>query len=265
MTEDRAGTLWVGTAPRGLPADLAMAKSSTYSVREGCRGTTSGRSRRASGTDLDRDRSHQGPRVGDTRSSLAPRDSPTVPVANDLRNSSINQILETGNGRLGRRHRSASWRFCPGPQPGRYRFRTLGPAALGLAHPAMMSVAEDRHENLWVGGVTGAVKILPGGTTVFGARDGIPSAATLLAPPGRGVIGMEGGGAWRFLQFAGDTVILTELPLSNATASWGWNQMLLRDRVGDWWIGTRTGVLRFRGVAASKSSPGDTCSPIHEA
>jgi signal transduction histidine kinase/ligand-binding sensor domain-containing protein len=172
----------------------------------------------------------------------------TVQVANDIRNSRISQIIETRNGGLWAATSSGLVEILPGADPGQYRFRTLGPAPLGLAHPEMRSVAEDRHENLWVGSVTGAVKILPGGFTVFGAREGVPSAATLLEPPGGGVIAMEASGLWRFFQFAGDKFVRTELPLSNATPSWGWNQMVLIDHAGDWWIGTRTGVLRFRGV-----------------
>ena len=248
LAEDTTGALWVGTHD-GVHRRSRNGRLEHYTVRDGLPGNNirsllvERQGRIWVGTGATRGLGLATLDPVSHRATLQ-----TVPVANDLRNSSINQIFETGNGRLWAATSFGLVEILPGAEPGRYRFRTLGPAALGLAHPEMTSVAEDRHENLWVGGVTGAVKILPGGTTVFGARDGIPSAATLLAPPGRGVIGMEAGGAWRFFQFAGDKVIRTELPMSNATPSWGWNQMLLRDRVGDWWIGTRTGVLRFRGV-----------------
>ena len=93
---------------------------------------------------------------------------------------------------------------------------------------------------------------------MFGAREGIPSAATLLEPPDGGVIVMEGSGGWQFRQFAHDTFVLTELSLPNEAESWGWNQLVLIDRAGEWWMGTRTGVLRFLGVAGIEQLARDT-------
>ena len=63
------------------------------------------------------------------------------------------------------------------------------------------------------------------------------------------MIVLEGSGRWRFLQFARDTFTLTELSLPNEAPSWGWNQTILIDRLGDWWMATRKGVVRFRGGA----------------
>ena len=167
---------------------------------------------------------------------------------NGLPSNWINQFFEARDGTLWAATTAGLIEIVPAAGPGGYRFRALG-AALGLASPGLVSIAEDRHQALWVGGATGAAKILPGGFTVFGAREGIPSAATLLEPPDGGVIVMEGSGRWRFRQFAHDTFILTELSLPNEAESWGWNQLVLIDRAGEWWMGTRTGVLRFRGVA----------------
>jgi signal transduction histidine kinase/sugar lactone lactonase YvrE len=159
----------------------------------------------------------------------------------------INQIFEARDGALWAATTGGLIEMLPAADPGAYRFRTLG-AALGLASPGLFSIAEDRHQTLWVGGATGAAKILPGGFTVFGPREGIRSAATLLQPPSGGVIVMEVSGVWRFFQLTGEKFVPTDLSLSDAVPSWGWNQMVLIDRAGDWWVGTRSGVLRFRSV-----------------
>ena len=54
------------------------------------------------------------------------------------------------------------------------------------------------------------------------------------------MIALETWGEWRFFRCADQRPIVTKLPVS-VIPSWGWNQMLLVDREGDWWIGTRGG------------------------
>ena len=78
--------------------------------------------------------------------------------------------------------------------------------------------------------------------------DGIHNTGTLLDTPGDGVLALEMTGEWRFFRCADRRPIATTLS-SSAIPSWGWNQMALVDREGDWWIGTRSGVLRYHGVS----------------
>lgn len=123
--------------------------------------------------------------------------------------------------------------ILPAAEPGRYRFRTFG-AALGLSSQELLSVAEDRHQSLWVGSKMGAAKILPGRFTIFGPAEGIPSAATLLEPRNGGVIAMEASRFWRFIRFDDRRFVVTELPLSIGTPSWGWNQIFLVPGLAAW-------------------------------
>lgn len=110
-------------------------------------------------------------------------------------------------------------------------------------------VAEDRHGYLWLASAVGATKILPGGFTLFGAADAVPWGASLVLDKRGELLVMDAGGPeLRLLQFDGRRFASGRLPLTRAQASWGWNQMFLVDRQGDWWIGTRTGVLRYRGI-----------------
>ena len=110
-------------------------------------------------------------------------------------------------------------------------------------------VAEDRQGYLWLASAVGATKILPGGFTVYGAADAVPWGASLVLDKRGELLVMDAGGPeLRLAQFDGRRFASGRLPLTRAQASWGWNQMFLVDRQGDWWIGTRTGVLRYRGV-----------------
>ena len=246
LAEDSTGALWAGTG-NGVYRRLANGRLEHYTVRDGLPANDV--------QTILADR-HGRVWIGTRSSGLAvltvdagsPR--PTIARVYSTRDGLpanwINQIFEARDGGLWATSTAGLIEIVPVAEAGGYRFRT--PGSLGLALPGLHSVAQDRNQAFWVGSDTGAAKILPGGFTIFGAREGIPSAATLLEPPNGGVVGMEAGGQWRFFQFVDDRFIVTELPLSNAAPSWGWNQMVLVDRAGDWWIGTRTGVLRFRGV-----------------
>ena len=247
MTEDRTGALWVGTG-NGLYRRLASGQIERYTVREGLPANDvnalladrHGRlwiGTRSAGLAL------MTVDQGSHRAAIVR----TYSARDGLPSTWINQLFQARDGALWAATTAGLNEIVPADGNEGYRFRALG-AALGLATPGLNSIAEDRHGTLWVGGQTGAAKILPGGFTVFGPREGIRSAATLLQPPGGGIIVMETNGEWRFFQFTGEKLVAVELSLPDAAPSWGWNQMVLVDRAGDWWIGTRDGVLRFRGV-----------------
>jgi signal transduction histidine kinase/ligand-binding sensor domain-containing protein len=249
LAQDTAGAHWIGTTTNGLFRRLANQRLEHYTVREGLPAND------IHGILVDR----QGRIwVGTGSSGLAlltldplsqrPFVAGVYSTHNGLPSNWINQIFEAGDRALWAGTTGGLVQILPAGKPDEYRFRTFGAAALGLAHPGLFSVAEDRHQNLWIGSVTGAAKILSEEFTIFGAAEGIPSTATLVELPNGGVVAMEASGLWRFIRFVDQRFVVTELPLSNGTPSWGWNQMFLVDRVGDWWIGTRTGVLRFQGV-----------------
>ena len=247
MTEDRTGGLWIGTG-NGVYRRSANGSVEHYGIPEGLPANdvqTILADRRG------------GIWIGTRSSGLAlltvdPRSHQVAKVrvysmGDGLPSNWINQLFETRDGDLWAATTAGLVGIVPAAEGDGHRFRALG-TSLGLAAPGIFSIAEDRHRTLWVGSATGAAKVLPGGLTVFGAREGIRSAATLFQPPAGGVVAMEASGAWRFFQFSGEKFVVTDPPLSYATPSWGWNQMVLIDRAGDWWIGTRTGVLRFANV-----------------
>jgi two-component sensor histidine kinase len=119
--------------------------------------------------------------------------------------------------------------------------------ALGLNHPAVNAMAEDRLGNFWAGTVEGAAKVPATRFAAYGEADGIGTTGTLFETPGDGVLAMAVTGQWRFFRCADLRPIVAPLPA--VTPSWGWNQMALVDSRGDWWIGTRSGVLRYHAVS----------------
>ncbi len=247
LTEDTAGTLWIGTT-LGVFRRLADRRIEHYTVDEGLPANDVQ-------TILGGRQAHIWVGTGSGLALLTVDPMSKRPVVDrvystrdGLLTNGIKQLFEARDGTLWAATPAGLVEILPATASGQHRFRALPAATLGFAHPMLISVAEDRQQNLWVGSATGAAKIPAARFMVFAAADGIRSAATLLETPNDGVIAMEASGLWRFFRFVDRQPVVTELPLSPATPSWGWNQMVLVDRDGDWWIGTRTGVLRFRGV-----------------
>jgi signal transduction histidine kinase len=170
----------------------------------------------------------------------------TYTTRNGLPANWINHLFEAGDGTLWTATALGLAEIVTAAEPHGYRFRSFG-RALGLNHPAVQSIAEDRLGNFWAGSVEGAAKIPATRFTAYGEADGIRSIGTLFETPGDGVLGMEMAGAWRFFRCANQRPVVAALP--PLVPTWGWNQMALVDSRGDWWIGTRTGVLRYSGVS----------------
>jgi signal transduction histidine kinase/ligand-binding sensor domain-containing protein len=248
ITEDGAGSLWIGTSA-GLFRRFPDGRLEQYTVREGLPANG------VSSVLVDR----QGRIwVGTVTSGLAVLTAdqmlqhPTVAVAYSTRNGLpanwIWQLFEGRNGAIWAGTTTGLVEIVPTADPHRYRLRSFG-AALGLAYPSVRVIAEDRIGNLWVGTEGGGVaKIPPTQFTAYGEADGIRATGTLFETPGDGAIAMELRGDWRFFRCVDHRPITATLPFS-VIPSWGWNQMALVDSEGDWWIGTRSGVLRYHGIS----------------
>lgn len=246
LTEDRAGALWIGT-DIGLFRRFPDGRLEQYTIRDGVPANDvnailvdrQGRvwaGTRSSGLAVlvaDRTRS---------RASVAR----TYTVRNGLPSNWINHLFEAQDGTLWVATSLGLGEMVTAAEPHGHRFRSFG-RALGLTSPAVHATAEDRMGNFWTGGVEGATKIPATRFAAYGEADGIRSTGTLFETPGDGVLAMETSGEWRFFRCADRRSIVTKLP--RVIQSWGWNQTALVDSRGDWWIGTRSGVLRYHGVS----------------
>jgi len=135
-------------------------------------------------------------------------------------------------------------------------FRNLT-RAHGLSDRQINTLAEDAAGNMWAGTPgAGVMRIDSLGFTTYREADGLPTdhvhsvledrAARVLtvATDGRSererVVGIFDGGVFR----------TAALKTFSDNPGWGWNQILLQSRAGEWWAATGSGLCRF-GVAKS--------------
>ena len=247
LAEDHASVLWIGT-DIGIFRRFGDGRLEQLTVRDGIpandvnailvdrQGRVWAGTRSSGLAVLTTGRTHQRPTVAATYS-----------MRDGLPGNWIFQLFEARDGVLWVATQLGLGEIVPAAEPPRSSFRTLG-GALGLGHPTVHTIAEDRIGNLWAGTIEGGAKIPTTKFTIFGQADGIRATGTLLETPHDGVIAMEMTGDWRFFRSQDRRPVAAALP-SSVIQSWGWNQMVLVDREGDWWIGTRSGVLRYHGVS----------------
>ena len=245
LAEDGSGVLWIGT-DIGLFRRFADGRLERFTVDDGIPANNVNR--------LLVDR-HGRIWLGTRSNGLAVLNAdPTLPrptivaafsTGSGIPSYWIHELLEARDGTIWAATAGGLAQFAM-VAPDRYRLHVFG-KALGLTVPEVFAIAEDRRGNLWFGAVEGGVaKISTTRFMMFGESDGIRAIGTLFETPDDGVIAMDFS-ADRYFRCADQRTIVTKLPPSVAP-SWGWNQMALVDREGDWWIGTRSGVLRYHGV-----------------
>ena len=124
-------------------------------------------------------------------------------------------------------------------------FRTYGLGARGVDGTAALT--EDREGNLWLGtNAFGVIKITKRGWTTYAEPEGLGSSVTsIFETPGGDLF--VSSRAWRVSRFQDGrfATVRPTLPAAVTDASWRDINNFLRDRDGDWWIGTRFGLLRF--------------------
>jgi len=124
--------------------------------------------------------------------------------------------------------------------------QTLYTSAQGLSDNFITSLAEDRDGNLWIGTSGGGVCKLSSELIVsFTKTEGLPNQnvrKVIEDRQGQIYASIENGGLVEIVE--GKAVPLKEsqvLPFSN------FNERILQDQRGDWWIGTNVGLFRFQG------------------
>ncbi len=110
------------------------------------------------------------------------------------------------------------------------------------------AIETDRDGNTWIGTEGhGLLRLRRDGVARFGTEDGLPDQRirSVFATPGGPlvVLGSQPG-----ILSASRHGFFTKVHLKVPTAGyqgWGWGQILLRDRSGEWWLATGTGLYRF--------------------
>jgi len=172
----------------------------------------------------------------------------TYAMSNGLPTNWINQLFEASDGEL--------WAASPAgliqltrTSAGTPRIRPFSEAQ-GIGRGEVESVSLDRSGNLWAATHAGAAKIARSGFSIFGAADGFAWAISLMQTRSGDLcfVGpLEGEPYWGVHCFNGRSFdrVRPALTRGAGTLTWGWNQMVIEDRTGDWWFTTREGVARF--------------------
>jgi ligand-binding sensor domain-containing protein/two-component sensor histidine kinase len=144
--------------------------------------------------------------------------------------------------------------FIPTADGQDYRFRAYAKPH-GLSYQEVTSLAEDRNGNLWLGMSNGgAARIARSGITAFGEMDGFPFFPhSIFRNQSGDILVLVAGGhlpSKHYInRFDGERFTQIQLRLPRGVReSWGWNQLALEDRAGEWWVGTNRGAYRFPKV-----------------
>ena len=197
------------------------------------------------------------PQCGPDRSN---RGSRVYTMKDGLPGNRIEALLETSDGRF--------WAGAAGGLgvyvAGADRFESYT-AANGLSDPGVKSLAEDRDGNLWVGTEAGGImRIARQGFTSYTQADGLTGtriaslfmdqAGNLCAQTNAALLGKF----WSLDCFDGKRFISIRprYPRRIGYFGWGWNQTVLQDHTGEWWIPTGQGLCRFGRAKSAEQLAG---------
>lgn len=122
-------------------------------------------------------------------------------------------------------------------------------AIAGICEREVWDVAEDRDANLWLATTCGALRVDRRGFVGYGKADGLAALgidSIFESRAGELVVTTNANGR-TVHRLDGDHFVATapKLPEVVDQHGWGWNQTVLQDREGAWWVPTGKGALRF--------------------
>lgn len=247
---DKKGSLWIGT-DIGLYHLLADGNSERYTTQNGL--SQDGISRLL----LDRD-GKMWVGTGEGLTLLVDNPRPGERIAervyrteNGLLNNFITSIFQSADGRLWIGTRSGLNLYEPNKSDFPFRGYTT---AQGLHNINIKDITEDRDGNLWIGAESGGVMRIPRiGFTSYFESDIIGSGriSQLFSDKTGNIYFLSPSlqnGTPDVMRFDGQAFVKHSLNLPKGTQlTWGWNQLIVQDRQGDWWIPTAQGIFRFSG------------------
>jgi len=121
----------------------------------------------------------------------------------------------------------------------------------GLGATYVGLILRERTGSLWLLlADRGVSRLAREGFTSFANADGLGELriGSLFADRS-GALVVAGSGLW-LSRFDGNRFVSVRpaLPPDLLNLGWGWYQAVLQDRVGDWWVPTGEGILRFSGI-----------------
>lgn len=256
LLEDRLGTLWIG-ADSGLYRRWRDGRVEAYTIRDGLPDNLIH-------SVLE---DHEGHIWVSTRlgglCQLAPDPAPGRKVVariysarDGLPTSWITELFQASDGTLWAGSNAGLIRFIPTADGRDFRFRVYAEPH-GLSFHEVETLAEDGNGNLWVGmHPGGAAKIAHSGFTTFGKADGLFWSSSIFETRAGDllVVGAPNSTTEWFINRLDAERFISIRPqfpeiVKTPGHSWGWNQTVLEDHTGEWWIATGAGVCRFPKVS----------------
>ncbi len=120
-------------------------------------------------------------------------------------------------------------------------------AGQGIKGPVFV-LAENTNGDLWLGNDSGVQRWAQDGLTTYTPAEGLrgPRVDALFEDQtGTLVAGRAGKDGYWLHSLRGPRFEGFRLPLGTCTAGWGWNQVLLQDHLGAWWLAASQGLARF--------------------
>ena len=118
----------------------------------------------------------------------------------------------------------------------------------------MWTPVEDRDGNLWLGSLTGAIKITWSGFASFGTADGLgnPRISSIIENERGELCAMSTESDFFVNRFDGRrfAAVVPQFGRKIKDFGWGSNQLSFQDHTGEWWVPTGSGLYRFPRVTS---------------
>ena len=250
ITEDRKGSLWVGTESavyRRRPDGVVE----RYATEEGFPGTGNGRAivegrdgRMWIGT------SHGLYRLISEPAPRHPIVSRIYTTKDGLVPGEITALFQASNGKLWVGSLQGISECLLTDHEARIESYT---SDNGLSSGGITSISEDRDHNLWIGTfVGGAIRLSTNGFTSYFREDGLAgtSIATIFENRAGEICVVNNSSSIN--HFIGRRFKTTAIatPKGLSYWGWGWYQTTFQDSAGEWWVPTGQGLIRYPKVDA---------------
>jgi ligand-binding sensor domain-containing protein/two-component sensor histidine kinase len=161
-------------------------------------------------------------------------------------------LFQASNGELWIGCEKGLVEFFPSRRISSERFR-VHTTANGLSSHYVLAMSEDSDGNLWIGTDSGgAMKLARSSFTSYTEADGLAAAGSdaIFEDRDGELIVISSGGKHLINRFDGRrfTSVSPDFPKQITNFGWGYNQVTLQDRAGEWWVPTGQGLLRFPAV-----------------
>ena len=254
ILEDRRGALWVGTRGSGLYRRSPDGRLEHYGIQQGLPVQRM--------TALLEDR--QGRMWVGTTSGLCllaeefRTDGPVVARVFRKENLSstsdwVEALLQSADGRFWIALAGGLCELLPEIKGTEPKFRSYA-ASQGLTQLDLTSLEEDSAGNLWIGATAGAMKLARNGfvsyNEVQGKHFGVGGIIENIAGELCFITQTIDVSDLAILRYGskGLSLVRPNFPVTITNFGFGWNQIGLQDRTGDYWLATGQGLWRFPGV-----------------